>query len=79
MTFNEISDIYGRSCYAGIDTWTEAYYIENVLKEIEYDISYLEDAPDEMLASYDDKFDGICERLRKLDEYLHNVRNIAKI
>ncbi len=52
--------------------------MENVLREIEYDISYLEEAPDEMLAPYDDKFDSIRERLRKLDEYLHNVKNIEK-
>ena len=57
----------------------ELYYMESVLREIECDISYLEDAPDELLAPYDDKFDVICERLKKLDEYLHNVRNIVKV
>ena len=75
----EISDICEKSGYTGIDTMAEAQYLENVLTEIEYDISYLEDVPDEMLASYDDRFNGICERLRKLDEYRHDVRNIIKI
>ena len=50
------------------------YYMENVLKEIEYNISYLEDSPDEMLIIYDDRLDGICERLRTLAEYLHDVK-----
>lgn len=49
------------------------YSIESVLKEIECDISYLEDAPDEQLAPYDDRFDSIRERLQKLEEYLHNI------
>ncbi len=75
----EISDFFGRSGYTGIDEMIEAYYMENVLSDIECDISYLEDAPDELLVPYDEKFDRICERLRKLDEYLHNVRNSTKI
>ncbi len=49
------------------------YSIESVLKEIECYISYLEDAPDEQLAPYDDRFDHIRERLQKLDECLHNI------
>lgn len=75
----EISDIFGRSGYTTIDMMAEAHYMEDVLREIECDISYLEDAPDEMLAPYDDKFDRICERLRKLDDYRHNERNVIKI
>ncbi len=51
----------------------EEFSIESVLKEIECYISYLEDAPDEQLAPYDDRFDHIRERLQKLDEYLHNI------
>ena len=75
MTFNEIQDIDKRSGYTDIDTRAEVYYLEDVLTEIEYNITYLEDAPDEMLVLYDDRFDGIRERLKKLDEYLHNIRN----
>jgi hypothetical protein len=79
LTSNEISDIFGKSDCAGIDIRAEIYYLENVLKEIECDIAYLEDVPDELLIPFDGKFDVICERLRTLDEYLHNVKNVAKI
>jgi hypothetical protein len=75
LIFKGIPDTYERSGYTDTDTRVEAYYLEDVLTEIEYDITYLEDAPDEMLTLYDDRFDDICERLKKLDEYLHNVRN----
>ncbi len=79
MTCKEISDSFERSVSAGIDIRTEMYYMENVLKEIGCNISYLEDAPDEMLIIYDDRLDGICERLRTLAEYLHNVKTTAII
>lgn len=74
MTFCEITNILEISDDAGTDMNAEAYYIEQAIKEIEYNIAYLEDAPDEILAPYNDKFYGICERLLMLDEHLHNVR-----
>ena len=48
----------------------EAYTVKKVVREIECDISYLEDAPDEMLAPFVEKFGLIGKRLMKLKECL---------
>ncbi|HTY91770.1 MAG TPA: hypothetical protein VMC84_11390 [Methanocella sp.] len=48
----------------------EPYSIKNVVREIQYDVAYLEDAPDEMLAPFVESLGIIGERLLKLKEIL---------
>jgi hypothetical protein len=44
---------------------------EDALKEIGYNISFLEDVPDEMLAPHLYLIDSVSERLNLLKEKLH--------
>jgi hypothetical protein len=48
----------------------ERYSIKNVVNEIECEVAYLEDAPDEELAPYMEDLGMIGERLLRLMECL---------
>ena len=50
----------------------ETYQVKNAVMEIVYDVSYLEDAPDEKLVPFVETLGIIGERLLKLKECLSN-------
>ena len=56
----------------------EPYSIRNVVREIQYEVSYLEDAPGEELAPYMEDLGVIGERLLRLMECLFE-ENIKKL
>lgn len=61
-------DWFMGECEFGNEEPDEMYSISNIIREIEYDVEYLVDAPDEKLVPYMENLDIIRERLWELRE-----------